>query len=182
MRSLVSLGPLAYLHSLVGNSTTACDYQRDTDHKFHFIKPLHAFIPLQRPDSSVDIIYDCVGQSGTGDRAMAKLKTGGYYVTICGALASHVKPGVWYSCFRIAIFLCSRMQLGVEPGVGSKPAYLRSNATPLGCPLSYRHTIIVCHTTEGATARLHQLRHKSGQRAYPHPPSPSVHLCIYLLL
>ena len=34
-----------------------------------------------------------VGQAGTGDRAMAKLRTGGAYVTICGAMASHVKPG-----------------------------------------------------------------------------------------
>ncbi len=46
------------------------------------------------PDGSVDVIYDCVGQQGTGDRAMAKLKTGGYYVTITGQLASHPKPGV----------------------------------------------------------------------------------------
>lgn len=43
---------------------------------------------------SVDVVYDCVGQSGTGDRAMTVLKTGGAYVTIAGALAEHVKPGV----------------------------------------------------------------------------------------
>ncbi len=31
---------------------------------------------------------------GTGNYAMAKLKTGGYFVTIAGALATKVKPGV----------------------------------------------------------------------------------------
>ena len=44
-------------------------------------------------DASQDIIYDTVGQSGTGDRAMDKLRVGGYYVTITGALATTVKPG-----------------------------------------------------------------------------------------
>ena len=44
-------------------------------------------------DDSLDVIYDTVGQEGTGDRAMAKLKTGGFYITIAGALASKVKPG-----------------------------------------------------------------------------------------
>lgn len=37
--------------------------------------------------------------AGTGDRAMAKLKSGGYYITIAGALASKVKPGVTQNMF-----------------------------------------------------------------------------------
>jgi len=37
-------------------------------------------------DASIDVIYDTVGQSGTGDRAMAKLRSGGFYVTITGAM------------------------------------------------------------------------------------------------
>ena len=50
------------------------------------------------PDS-VDVVYDCVGQSGTGDRAMSVLKVGGFYVTITGALADHVKKGVQQHMF-----------------------------------------------------------------------------------
>ena len=45
------------------------------------------------PDDSIDVIYDTVGQSGTGARAMAKLKEGGHYVTITGALAPKVRAG-----------------------------------------------------------------------------------------
>eukprot|EP01065_Artemidia_motanka_P035924 TRINITY_DN43829_c0_g1_i1.p1 TRINITY_DN43829_c0_g1~~TRINITY_DN43829_c0_g1_i1.p1 ORF type:complete len:369 (+),score=131.21 TRINITY_DN43829_c0_g1_i1:55-1107(+) len=48
---------------------------------------------------SVDIIYDTVGQEGTGNRAMDKIRAGGYYVTITGALATKVKPGVKQSMF-----------------------------------------------------------------------------------
>lgn len=48
---------------------------------------------------SVDVIYDTVGQAGTGDRAMDKIRSGGHYVTITGALASKVKPGVTQSMF-----------------------------------------------------------------------------------
>jgi len=40
------------------------------------------------PDASLDVVYDTVGQLGTGDRAMAKLRPGGYYVTIVGAMPS----------------------------------------------------------------------------------------------
>eukprot|EP01062_Namystynia_karyoxenos_P031286 TRINITY_DN23217_c0_g2_i1.p1 TRINITY_DN23217_c0_g2~~TRINITY_DN23217_c0_g2_i1.p1 ORF type:complete len:377 (+),score=157.52 TRINITY_DN23217_c0_g2_i1:85-1131(+) len=50
-------------------------------------------------DDSVDVIYDTVGQSGTGDYAMQKIRAGGYYVTITGALATKVKPGVKQSMF-----------------------------------------------------------------------------------
>ena len=46
-----------------------------------------------RPDS-VDVVYDCVGQDGTGDRAMSVLRSGGHYVTITGQLARTVKAGV----------------------------------------------------------------------------------------
>lgn len=52
-------------------------------------------------ENSVDVIYDTVGQTGTGDRAMALIRTGGAasYVTITGALASHAKPGVRQNMF-----------------------------------------------------------------------------------
>ncbi|CAE8651834.1 unnamed protein product [Polarella glacialis] len=42
-------------------------------------------------DSSVDVIYDCVGEAGTGDLAMTKLKSGGFYVTLRSALPSPSK-------------------------------------------------------------------------------------------
>mmetsp|Transcript_2833 Transcript_2833/g.8483 ORF Transcript_2833/g.8483 Transcript_2833/m.8483 type:complete len:375 (+) Transcript_2833:66-1190(+) len=50
-------------------------------------------------DDSVDVVYDCVGQDGTGNRAMSKIKPGGYYVTITGQLATHVKQGVKQAMF-----------------------------------------------------------------------------------
>jgi NADPH:quinone reductase-like Zn-dependent oxidoreductase len=50
-------------------------------------------------DDSVDVIYDTVGQDGTGERAMQKLRVGGYYVTITGQTASRVKPGVHQAMF-----------------------------------------------------------------------------------
>lgn len=48
---------------------------------------------------SQDIIYDTVGQRGTGDRAMDKLRAGGYYVTITGAMATTVKAGCHQAAF-----------------------------------------------------------------------------------
>jgi NADPH2:quinone reductase len=44
------------------------------------------------PDASVDVVYDCVGEGGTGDRAVAKLRSGGSYVTITGSLAPGPLP------------------------------------------------------------------------------------------
>ena len=41
---------------------------------------------------SVDVVYDCVGEAGTGDRAVAKLRAGGAYVTITGTLADGPLP------------------------------------------------------------------------------------------
>eukprot|EP00929_Paragymnodinium_shiwhaense_P000150 TRINITY_DN100393_c0_g1_i1.p1 TRINITY_DN100393_c0_g1~~TRINITY_DN100393_c0_g1_i1.p1 ORF type:complete len:416 (-),score=72.34 TRINITY_DN100393_c0_g1_i1:242-1399(-) len=35
------------------------------------------------PDDSVDAVYDCVNQPGTGDRAFSKLKSHGRYVNLC---------------------------------------------------------------------------------------------------
>lgn len=55
--------------------------------------------PAVIPDGSVDVVYDTVGQGQTGDRAMAKLRAGGFYVTITGQLATTVKPGVKQSMF-----------------------------------------------------------------------------------
>ena len=45
-------------------------------------------------DDSVDVVYDTVGQFGTGNRALAKIRSGGHYVTITGALPSKTKAGV----------------------------------------------------------------------------------------
>jgi NADPH:quinone reductase-like Zn-dependent oxidoreductase len=49
--------------------------------------------PALVADDSVDVVYDCVGQAGSGDRAMAKLRDGGYYVTIAGGEGSKPRPG-----------------------------------------------------------------------------------------
>lgn len=45
------------------------------------------------PDGSMNVIYDCVGQQGTGDYAMPKLAEGGYYVSLRGQLPSSVPEG-----------------------------------------------------------------------------------------
>lgn len=45
-------------------------------------------------DKSVDVIYDTVGQSGTGDYAMQKIKSGGFFVTIAGGLPSKPRSDV----------------------------------------------------------------------------------------
>ena len=50
-------------------------------------------------NETVDVVYDCVGQRGTGDRAMRVLKSPGYFVTIAGSLADHPKAGVSQSFF-----------------------------------------------------------------------------------
>mmetsp|Transcript_25785 Transcript_25785/g.41679 ORF Transcript_25785/g.41679 Transcript_25785/m.41679 type:complete len:179 (+) Transcript_25785:825-1361(+) len=51
------------------------------------------------PSDSFDVIYDTVGQEGTADRAMQKLRRGGSFVTIAGALSQHPKPGVSQNFF-----------------------------------------------------------------------------------
>jgi NADPH:quinone reductase-like Zn-dependent oxidoreductase len=55
--------------------------------------------PTVNPDNTYDLVYDTVGQDGTGNRAMRVLKAGGYYVTITGQLATILKPGVTQSMF-----------------------------------------------------------------------------------
>ena len=50
-------------------------------------------------DNMYDLVYDTVGQPGTGNRAMRIVKKGGYYVTITGTLATKVKEGVTQSMF-----------------------------------------------------------------------------------
>jgi NADPH:quinone reductase-like Zn-dependent oxidoreductase len=50
-------------------------------------------------DGTVDVIYDCVGQSGTGDKAMPKLRSGGFYVTLRGALPSKARSDVSSNAF-----------------------------------------------------------------------------------
>eukprot|EP00966_Prymnesium_polylepis_P013063 301171-Prymnesium_polylepis.1 len=52
------------------------------------------------PDASVDVVYDTVGEEGTGARAIRKLRGGGAYVTITGALAPSPLPaGVTQAMF-----------------------------------------------------------------------------------
>ena len=53
--------------------------------------------------SSFDVIYDCVGQTGTGDHAMTALRSGGHYVTLRGALASHPRPDVTQNAFTNSV-------------------------------------------------------------------------------
>ena len=48
--------------------------------------------PAVVADASVDVVYDTVGQEGTGARAVQKLRPGGAYVTITGALATPPLP------------------------------------------------------------------------------------------
>jgi len=50
-------------------------------------------------DGSIDVIYDCVGVAGTGDKAMPKLKSGGFYVSLRGALPSKPRSDVTSSTF-----------------------------------------------------------------------------------
>ena len=50
-------------------------------------------------DDSLDFVYDNVGIPGTGDRAMEKLRAGGFYVTITGALALRKKKDVSQAMF-----------------------------------------------------------------------------------
>eukprot|EP00940_MAST-03C_sp_MAST-3C-sp2_P002066 g2066.t1 len=50
-------------------------------------------------DETVDVVYDCVGEEGTADRAMRVLKSPGYFVTIAGSLSEHPKAGVSQSFF-----------------------------------------------------------------------------------
>lgn len=50
-------------------------------------------------DGSLDAIYDTVGETGTGDRAMPKLKSGGYYVTIVGDLPKSPRSDVHANMF-----------------------------------------------------------------------------------
>ena len=45
-------------------------------------------------DESVDVVYDTVGQKGTADKAMGPLRSGGWFVSIAGALSQSPKPGV----------------------------------------------------------------------------------------
>lgn len=51
------------------------------------------------PDGSLDVIYDTVGQKGTGDKAMQKIKSGGFYVTIAGALPTKPRDDVQSTMF-----------------------------------------------------------------------------------
>ena len=53
-------------------------------------------------EGSVDIVYDTVGQQGTGDRALKVLRSSEYfgsYVTIAGALPTVSKPGISSNMF-----------------------------------------------------------------------------------
>lgn len=51
------------------------------------------------PAGSLDVIYDTVGQDGTGDRAVHLLKPGGHYVTIVGTLPSRPRADVSSNMF-----------------------------------------------------------------------------------
>ena len=61
-------------------------------------------------DGQFDAIYDTVGEAGTGARAIRKLRDGGRYVTITGALAPSVPPGK-----HQAMFINSDTNLGSAP-------------------------------------------------------------------
>ena len=50
-------------------------------------------------NSTLDVVYDTVGQDDTGARAVSKLRGGGFYVTITGALAPSTPAGVGQAMF-----------------------------------------------------------------------------------
>ncbi|CAE7447568.1 AOR, partial [Symbiodinium necroappetens] len=50
-------------------------------------------------EGTVDVVYDTAGEAGTGDRAMALLRQGGYFVTIAGALPQKPRADIRSSTF-----------------------------------------------------------------------------------
>eukprot|EP01052_Picozoa_sp_SAG31_P023448 SAG31_NODE_1933_length_6879_cov_3.230973_3_plen_812_part_00 len=94
-------------------------------------------------DNSVDVVYDCVGQAGSGGRAMLKLREGGYYVTIAGGMGSRPRPGR-----HQAMFINSNTNLDNVPLLDSLANFSRTNqlrmphlALPLlaSCTMTARH-------------------------------------------
>ena len=91
----VQLAKHAFNGSLVTTTTSAAN--------FDYVRSLGADVLIDYhaddwwntsviADGSQDIVYDCVGQSGTGNYAIKKLRPGGDYVTITGNLASGPLP------------------------------------------------------------------------------------------
>ena len=99
----VQLAKYAF-HSPLVSTTTSAD-------NFEYVRSLGADVLIDYhttewwnasviADGSQDVVYDCVGQRGTGDRAVRKVKPGGHYVTITGALAREpLPPGVTQHSF-----------------------------------------------------------------------------------
>jgi hypothetical protein len=52
-------------------------------------------------DNSVDVVYNNYNQPGNADKAMRKLKSGGYYISIIGGLAKVPKAGVTQEQFLV---------------------------------------------------------------------------------
>jgi len=50
-------------------------------------------------NGTVDVVYDTVGEAGTGDRAMSLMRRGGYFVTIAGALPQKPRADIRSSTF-----------------------------------------------------------------------------------
>ena len=52
-------------------------------------------------DGSVDVVYNNHNSPGNADKAMKKLKPGGYYISIIGAMAKTPKAGVTQKQFLV---------------------------------------------------------------------------------
>ena len=56
-------------------------------------------------DYSIDVIYDCVGLSGTANYAMRKIRKNGYFVTVAGELSKNTSRTATYHAFFTLIAL-----------------------------------------------------------------------------
>ena len=52
-------------------------------------------------DGSVDVVYNNYNAPGNADKAMRKLKPGGFYISIAGAISKSPKPGVTQQQFLV---------------------------------------------------------------------------------
>ena len=108
-------------------------------------------------DGSMDVVYDCVGEHGTGARAVAKLRPGGSYVTITGAVCG-------LEMIRSLLLTC-----------GLTPCSLLCVCVCVHCShlhLSPRVCVCVCgaagersSATKRRAAHVHQLGHQPRERA-----------------
>ncbi len=80
-------------------------------------------------DSSVDVVYNNYNSPGNADKAMRKLKSGGFYISIAGSLSESPKAGVTQRQFLVnATRPRDLVRLACSPCF-----YRRMRSNPLGC-------------------------------------------------